>query len=358
MRRWLARFRGTCPTGPHVGPDTALITVSALALSALLTGVVRRFALSRGLLDVPNARSSHSAVTPRGGGVAIVVATVAASIALACLGDMQHDLFLTLIGGGSAVAAIGFMDDHRPISARVRIAVHVGAAVWAVAWIGAPSALSFGDQIISFGWVGAVLASVGIVWTLNLFNFMDGVDGIAASEAIFMACGGAALMLVGGASAGLAAFGLVVGAACLGFVLWNWPPAKIFMGDVGSGYLGYLIGVMALVAVRESPNALWTWLILGGVFFVDATVTLVRRTVRGERVYEAHRSHAYQWLARRWGSHQAVTLAVLSLNLGWLLPFAFLSVLNPRRAAWIALIALTPVVLMAFAGGAGRRESA
>jgi len=127
------------------------------------------------------------------------------------------------------------------------------------------------------------------------------------------------------------------------------------MGDVGSGYLGYVIAVLALAAARENPVALWAWLILGGVFFVDATVTLLRRLLRGERVYEAHRSHAYQWLARRWGSHAKVTCAVLIVDVLWLLPCAVFAARRPGLAAATVIVAFTPLVLLAMATS-GRRE--
>jgi Fuc2NAc and GlcNAc transferase len=165
------------------------------------------------------------------------------------------------------------------------------------------------------------------------------------------------LSLVGATTSGVAAAGLVFGAACGGFLLWNWPPAKIFMGDVGSGYLGYAIGVLALAATRENPAALWSWLILGGVFFADASVTLVRRTIRGERIYEAHRSHAYQWLARRWESHGPVTIAVILVNLLWLLPCATLATLHSDHAPLIAAVALAPIVVITTLAGSGRRET-
>src|SRR5205807_9594710 len=145
----------------------------------------------------------------------------------------------------------------------------------------------------------------------------------------FVAWAGALLGTFAGTSGDAAAVASVFGAACCGFLLWSWPPAKIFMGDVGSGYLGYVIAVLAVGATRDNPVALWAWLILGGVFFVDATVTLLRRLLRGERVYQAHRSHAYQWLARRWGSHAKVTCAVLIVNVLWLLPCAVFATRRP-----------------------------
>jgi Fuc2NAc and GlcNAc transferase len=185
---------------------------------------------------------------------------------------------------------------------------------------------------------------------------MDGIDGIAASEAIFVAVAGTLLTssFVQDADVGFAA--LLFAAACGGFLLWNWPPASIFLGDVGSGYMGYVIAVLALSASRDNPVALWVWLILGGVFFVDATVTLVRRLLRGERVYQAHRSHAYQWLARRWSSHRKVSLAVLMLNVVWLLPWAVLAETFPSYAAVSVLAAFAPLALLAIVIGAGHSE--
>ena len=327
-----------------------LIGSGAFAISVALTGLVRRSALSSGLLDVPNQRSSHSVPTPRGGGVAIVVASMLALLALWILSRVPSDLFVALVVGGGAVAGIGYLDDRRPLSARLRIAVHFAAALWAIA------CMSHWSVPRTLPGLGLVLFQLlAIVWCLNLFNFMDGIDGIAASEAVFIVIAGAALTSAG-SSPQVAAAAVVFGCACSGFLLWNWPPARIFMGDVGSGYLGYVIGVLALWVAGENTSALWVWLILGGVFFVDATVTLFRRAARGERVFEAHRSHAYQWLARRWGSHRQVTVSVAILNGLWLLPCAAAAVRFPAYAMWITLVALLPLVALALGSGAGRSE--
>lgn len=337
---------------------TVLLGVAALVLSGLLTGWVRNIAVRRGVLDVPNERSSHSKATPRGGGVAIVLVVCAASLVAVSLGMLPRRLFVALLGGGIAVALVGFLDDRRRLRPAVRLAVHLCAALWALLWLGGLPPLRFGAQVVSLGLAGQVLALAAIVWTLNLFNFMDGIDGLAASEAIFISVAATLLSLLGGPADGVAAVAWLFGAACAGFLWWNWPPAKVFLGDVGSGYLGYVIGVLALAATRDNPAAVWIWLILGGVFFVDATATLVRRTLRGERAYEAHRSHAYQWLARRWGSHRRVTLAVTLVNLAWLLPCALLAARYPARAAWMVLVALAPLAALAYAAGAGAREIA
>jgi Fuc2NAc and GlcNAc transferase len=336
--------------------ETVAVCVGALVASAVLTGLVRRFALAHGVLDVPNERSSHRTATPRAGGVSMVLTVTAALIALEFVGTLQKGLFLAFLGS-IVVAAVGIVDDRVTVAPSVKLAIHIAAAVWAVAWLGGLPPIRVGSQIVHLGWAGHLLAVLAIVWTLNLFNFMDGIDGIAASEAMFIGLSAALLGLIGGGATDVSTLGVVLAAACAGFLSWNWPPAKIFMGDVGSGYLGYAIAVLALAAARENPVALWVWLILGGIFFVDSTVTLLRRVVRGDRVHQAHRSHAYQWLARRWGSHRRVTVAVMMLNLIWLLPCAFLVTLHPDHAVAIVVVALAPLVALALAAGSGRRES-
>jgi len=322
----------------------------------VLTGLVRRFALSHGLIDVPNARSSHATATPRAGGLAIVLATSAGLLALGALGAASARLLSILVGGGGVMAFLGFLDDRRRLHHGTKFAVHLLVAASTVIWAGGLPDLLLLHHTVHLGWGGDVIAVVAIVWVINLFNFMDGIDGVAASEAVFVLVAAACLMSICGVSADLSYADLVLGAACLGFLPWNWAPARIFMGDVGSGYVGYAIAVLALAAAQQSPAALWVWLILGGVFFVDATVTLLKRVLRGERVYEAHRSHAYQWLARRWGSHARVTCAVLVVDVVWLLPCAVLASHRPGYAAATVVIALAPLVLLAVAVS-GRRDS-
>lgn len=340
-----------------MGPVTALTVLAVLLGSILLTRLMRTLALARGMLDVPNARSSHHVPTPRGGGVAIVVASTAAFASFVVSHVLHRELGTALIGGGLAVAIVGFLDDHRSVRPGIRLAIHLGAALWALWWLGGLPSLQIGRTVVPLGPSGCVLGVLGIVWVLNLFNFMDGVDGIAASEAVFIVCAAGLLLYRRDGSAEMLAAEVVFGAACVGFLVWNWPPAKIFMGDVGSGYSGYVIGVLGVAASRQHPAEVWVWLILGGAFFIDATVTLVRRILRGERAHQAHRSHAYQWLARRWGSHRRVTLALLGVNVLWLLPWASCAVANLERAHWVALIALAPLTVLVIAAGAGRNEA-
>ena len=335
---------------------TLILGVAVFAASVLLTHVTRRRALAHGQIDVPNHRSSHSVPTPRGGGLAIVVAATAGILLTGLAGPVSGRLLLAMLGG-LPIALIGFIDDRRSVSAAVRLAVHFCTAGFALALLGGAPPLQVGGVVMQWGAVGAVLSALTIVWTINLFNFMDGIDGLAASEAIFVLGAAAVLAVLSGHPSGLLAPQLLLAAACLGFLVWNWPPARIFMGDVGSGYLGYALAVLAIASGRENPVAPLAWLTLGGVFFVDATLTLVRRAGRGERLGEAHRSHAYQWLARRWRSHRRATLAVAALNVGWLLPCAWLETVMPRYAASIACAAMVPVAVLALWAGAGRKDA-
>jgi Fuc2NAc and GlcNAc transferase len=339
-----------------VRPVVPLVVAGAFVIAVLLTTMVRRVAVTRALLDVPNARSSHDVPTPKSGGLAIVMASLCSAGALYAFGVVDLGLLCALSGGGLAVAVIGFADDRRPLPPAARLLVHVAAAIWALQMLGGLPPLWMGAHIVSTSSLGYAIGALGIVWVVNLFNFMDGIDGLAASEAAFVALAGAVLAGQGGSLAATSV-ALAFAAACCGFLVFNWPPASIFMGDVGSGYLGYMVGVLAVAIARSDPVALWAWLVLGGVFFVDATVTLLRRLFRGERVYQAHRCHGYQWLARRWRSHRAVTIAVMVVNLGWLLPCALWIERRPHSAPWIALIALAPLLGLALVAGSGKSES-
>lgn len=331
-------------------PLAVVALLASTLLSAALTLAIRKHALRVGMMDVPNSRSSHVAPTPRGGGLAIVLVCLGASWALAAAGlvDMKTMLAVTL--PAMLVAAVGYIDDRLSLSASSRFIAHlVGALVSVVmVWASAPASA---EHTASLWLVSGVLV-LGVCWSTNLFNFMDGIDGIAASQSIFMAVS-AALLARPGAGEGIALMLLATAGASLGFLVWNWPPAKIFMGDVGSGFLGFWLAVNALALHAVGALSVWTSLILGSVFIADATVTLFRRMLRGAKWYEAHRSHAYQRLARRWNSHRKVTALVWAINLVIVLPCAFASLLWPSAAAWIAGLLTLALVLGCVAAGAG-----
>ncbi|WP_343583382.1 glycosyltransferase family 4 protein [Pseudomonas sp.] len=326
-----------------------------LLCSLAMTGTLRRYALAKNIIDVPNARSSHSIPTPRGGGVSIVVAFLAALVVMTFQPGAQADTLIALGGAGAVVAVLGFMDDHGHIAARWRLLGHFAAAIWILFWLGGLPTLQVFGWAVDLGWAGAVLAAVYLVWLLNLYNFMDGIDGIASVEAITVCLGASLLYWLSGQS-GMMALPLLLVAAVAGFLVWNFPPAKIFMGDAGSGFLGIVLGGLSLQAAWLSSQLFWCWLILLGVFIVDASYTLIRRLLRGDKVYEAHRSHAYQFASRRYGRHLPVTLAVTALNVFWLLPVALSVLLLGLDGVLGLIVAYVPLVLIAAYYRAGSLE--
>jgi Fuc2NAc and GlcNAc transferase len=332
-----------------------LVLPLIVVLSLALTGVLRRYALARSIIDITNARSSHSVPTPRGGGVAIVLSFLLGLPVLAGLGLVSWPLSWALLGSGAGVAVLGFLDDHGHIAARWRLLGHFASAVWALFWLGGLPPLQLFGFELDLGWIGHVLAAVYLVWLLNLYNFMDGIDGIASIEAICVCLGGALLYALV-AQGPEALVPLLLTGAVLGFLFWNFPPARIFMGDAGSGFLGIILGVLSLQAAWVAPQLLWSWVILLGVFVVDATFTLLRRLLRGDKVYEAHRSHAYQYASRRFGRHRPVTLAVAAINLLWLLPIALWVGLGDLDGLLGVLIAYVPLVVLAVKFRAGELE--
>ncbi|WNF57348.1 glycosyltransferase family 4 protein [Pseudomonas sp. SG20052] len=332
------------------------LLIFVLVFSYVLTALLRRYALARNLMDVPNQRSSHSAPTPRGGGVAIVVGFILALSLLFFNDVVALHVYLGISVACGLIAIIGFLDDHGHIPARWRLIGHFCAAAWGLYFLGGlPPIVIFG-WTVSLGIAGNILAAFFLVWMLNLYNFMDGIDGLASVEAVTTCFGGALIYYLAGAHDNILLI-LVLGFGVLGFLAWNFPPARIFMGDAGSGFLGIALGFFSLQAAIAAPELLWSWLILLGVFIIDATVTLLRRLLRGEKVYEAHRSHAYQYASRQFGKHLPVTLAVLVINLIWLLPIAIWVGVGGLDGGLGLLLAYTPLIFLALKYKAGVRDN-
>ncbi|KQN47105.1 glycosyl transferase [Pseudomonas sp. Leaf48] len=330
--------------------------IPAVAIvSLILTAVLRRYALARRVVDVPNARSSHLVPIPTGGGVAIVIAFLLALPFLAWAKLATMPLLIAIGGAGGLVAVVGFIDDHGHVAARWRLLGHFFAAAWALFYLGGPPPILLFGWTLNLGWLGCVLATVYLVWMLNLYNFMDGIDGLACIEAISACLGACLLYWLNGFESQIWVPGLLA-MAVVGFFFWNFPPARIFMGDAGSGFIGMVLGVVSIQAAWIAPQLLWAWLILLGVFIVDATFTLIRRLVRGDKVYEAHRSHAYQFASRRYRKHLPVTLVVGAINIGWLLPIAVCVTSFGVDGVLGLIIAYLPLVILALKFHAGEVE--
>jgi Fuc2NAc and GlcNAc transferase len=321
--------------------------------SALLTGALRQYALARNVVDVPGHRSAHTVPTPRGGGFAIVVSFLAAVAVLAWQGVVPQGPATALLGAGMCVAAIGFADDHMGVPAHWRLLVHFAASAWALFWIGGLGPVDALGSRLDLGWAGHVAAAIGLVWLLNLYNFMDGIDGIAATEAVTAGLSAALVYGVGAPADESWLLPFLLAMAALGFLAWNWPPAAIFMGDAGSGFLGHTVGVLAIISAWQQPELLWCWMILLSVFVVDATWTLVRRALRHEKLAEPHASHGYQHAARRTRAHWPITLSVAAINLFWLLPLALLVRISVLSGLSGLAMAYLPLLGLAVLCGAG-----
>ncbi|WP_323015940.1 glycosyltransferase family 4 protein [Devosia sp.] len=307
-----------------------------------LTELVRRNAVRLRLVQIPNHRSSHTIPTPAGGGVAIAVVSTLAGLAAGFFGGTD---LAVIAGFAAALAVVGYADDVLDISARWRFLIQFIVVVGLV-WIVQPLAPA---QPL-FAWLaGAVLVVAG-VWWINLYNFMDGIDGIAGSQAIAIL--GCALWLVHGGDPIEALWIAATIGAVAGFLWFNWPPARIFLGDVGSNYLAVAILGLALHTSAEGTVTPAAWAILPAVFVTDATLTLLRRMLTGQSWFSAHRSHAYQHLSRRWG-HRPVTLLYLALTIAWCLPLALWTNADPTMA-WLALpLAYAPLLVFVFVSKAG-----
>ncbi len=325
-------------------------------LSFVLTYLMRMYALKKNIIDNPNERSSHSIPTPRGGGVAVVVSFLVGLTLLIYLENLSLSTGLILIAASFTIALLGFLDDHGHINALVRLAVHFIVAIGAVVALGGFSEIELFNNTLQLGWAANIIAVLFLVWLLNLYNFMDGINGIASIEAITATVSIGSIYLL--SSFHLSSQVLFLLAACTaGFLLWNFPKARIFMGDACSGFLGLVLGILALIALKQDVALFCAWLICLGVFIVDATFTLIRRVINGHKMYDAHRSHAYQYASRKYNSHTRVTLGVLAINVLWLFPMAYFASQHVLMPELLILIAYIPLVFLAMYFGAGKTEN-
>jgi Fuc2NAc and GlcNAc transferase len=323
------------------------------ALGGILNYLVLAAAVRWNVIDRPSARSSHSEPTPRGGGTSIVLSSgslIAGAYAAHVLSDPA---ILWILAGATVVAVAGLVDDRFGLRWQMRLALQSIAAVLASSAIGPCHILgncSTGTTIALL--LGACLSLAG-TWSTNLFNFMDGINGIAALQAVFIGIAGAGIALAVGVPATHVLPLVALAGAASGFLPLNFPKARIFMGDVGSGFLGYALFFFPVLLSARDRVPIPVWCILWGSFLSDATVTLIRRAASRQRLHEAHRSHLYQRLARKWQSQIPVTLVFGLVNILWLLPLAVAAALFPDAALTLAAVALLPLVVISYRCGAG-----
>lgn len=311
---------------PFATSATSLIlggAVLAFIVSFASVRMAIAYAQRRGMLDAPGHRRSHTLPTPRGGGIGVVLGVLVGVPAALLLLPVSPGAATTAAFSVAviAVAAIGWLDDHGSLPIRPRLLIQLAATLLFCVAVAADTA--------SLWW--AIPLLLAGVWCINLHNFMDGIDGLAAQQAIFFGAAFAALAWSAGSPA-LAAAGLAVAAAALGFWWFNRSPARIFMGDVGSGTLGLIVFALSAMAWAYRTNLLWPALIFSSAFVIDATLTLLVRMLRGARWYTPHREHLYQWLVRRGSSHRRVALGYFAWNVLICVPVAWIAFRSPAVA--------------------------
>ena len=264
-------------------------------------------------------------------------------LVLAVVLPEQRNSAVALFGGGLAVSAIGTLDDRYGLGVKLRLLVQVVAAIWVIVWVGGSGGLSMGQRAIPLHWLGTVAAVFYIVWCTNLYNFMDGIDGIAASQAVVAGTVAAGIFAQRQDNL-LAITMLVTASAAAGFLAWNWPPARIFMGDCGSCLLGFIFGCVAVVGQQHGSLPASAGLMLILVFVVDASLTLLRRMLKQEPWYRPHRTHAYQLAVQMGANHRQVTLVAMVLFLSSA-ALAIYIALDGKFALWGSAIFSLALVL-------------
>ena len=321
--------------------DYLLLPLTFLC-SFLGTWLIIQLGKSQHWLDQPNSRSSHSIPTPTSGGVAFVLVFILASLLAFRASSPGFNVVLVLILC-ACIAALGLADDIIKLGISTRILSQFLVVAGALAIFGVPAIPLFGFYVES-GWAGYMLLTLILIWFINLFNFMDGLDGIAASQVIFI-CLSVFVITSNNSNAEYHTMLLLLVAAVGGFLLFNVAPARIFMGDIGSNFLAFALIVAGLASTTLGITNVWVWSILASIFIVDATYTLLARMLRRETWYFAHRTHAYQLAAVYFNSHGKVVISVTLINCCWLLPLAWWSHLQPQWGLALTLIAWTPLII-------------
>ncbi|MBZ0263907.1 glycosyltransferase family 4 protein [bacterium] len=304
-------------------------------------------------MDIPNERSSHLVPTPRGGGLSIVFNVMLGTTLLAVFMPTDIPWLWILLTSGALVVTVGLLDDLFSLSAIARLIIHFLAAYLIIFWIGTKLEIVFPRLIELRGPFAQVLVVFFTVWNINAYNFMDGMDGQAASQGVIVSLTAGTIAWING-NIQLAVVYYIIGASCAGFLKLNWHPAKIFMGDLCSGFLGISFAVLALWGKLSKSVPLPAFFILMGVFYVDATYTVLRRLLNGDNITKTHHDFAFQHALEKGYSHARVTGIIIVINLFWLTPLAWWSIQVANRWSFaITVLAYIPLVIIALLLKAG-----
>jgi len=324
------------------------LIIPIIACSWIGVFLYKKYALYTGIISNPNYRTLHELPIPRGGGIVFSTLFILAILLIWRYLQLSDNLLLILGVGGGMASLLGFIDDIKNIRARFKLIIQLLLSSWVLYCL-------YLDNLLFLNWMPFFLTIPAflffMVWIINAYNFMDGVDGMAASGAIFTSLTLALVLSLTGNSVELIAIFILMAALISGFIFFNWPPASIFMGDAGSVFLGYIFGSLLLFTSLNGYISIWIWLTVFGYFFADTTVTQIVRVISIKKWYLPHRSHAYQNLARITGSHLKVTSGVTLYNIIWILPLTLLSALKPEMAVIISMLAICPALVIAYKYG-------
>ena len=295
--------------------SSILLYLILFILSWVLTYLIKNYAIKNSLVAEVTERSSHTVPTPHGGGIAIAITWFVGLSTLFFIDTIDTSLYYALMVG-TIISVVSYFDDLFELSAKVRLITQALVALLGLYFLGGFEKLDLFFFNVENQIITNIFAFIMIVWFINLYNFLDGIDGYAGSEAIFLGLGG--YILFGGEHF------LVLIAAVFGFLIWNWHKAKIFMGDVGSTLLGYNVGIFTIYYANQDATNFWTWIILFGLFWFDATLTLFRRYSNSEKLSEAHKKHAYQRLNQSGYSHDKVVILSIFVNVILLIVIYFI----------------------------------
>jgi len=324
------------------------LIIPIIACSWIGVFLYKKYAIYTGIIAHQNHRTLHDEPIPRGGGIVFSILFILFIFLIWPYLELSNNLLLILGVGGGVAALFGFIDDIMNIRARTKLIIQLFLSGWVVYCL-------YLDSLFVINWMPIYIMIAAclffMIWMMNAYNFMDGVDGMASSGAIFSSLTLALVLSLTSNSVELIPIFILIATTVSGFIIFNWPPATIFMGDAGSVFLGYIFGALLIFTTLNGSLSIWNWLIVFGYFFADTTTTQIVRIILVKKWYLAHQSHAYQNIARITGSHLKVTRRVTLYNIIWILPIALWSALQPEMEILAAILAITPALIVAYKYG-------
>jgi len=325
-----------------------ILVCVAFLLSSGLYFIYKKIAVYYVILANPNYRTLHESPTPTGGGIVFAVVFIACLIFLWWSNKLSNDLFFVFGVGGSIAVFFGLLDDIFEIKIRQKLIGQFLLSFWVLFWFE-------GGPLANIDWIpssiAALITLLFLVWVINAYNFMDGIDGMAVSGAMFASGSIVLVMLLTSGSSMILILSVLLLACSSAFMFFNWSPASIFMGDAGSLFLGYIFGAQIIYTTMLNEVSIYTWLIIFSYFIADTTATQIARLVLSKNWRKPHRSHAYQNIARIYNNHLRVTLSIIAYDILWLSPLLIWSVLEPDMAVIATILAMVPAFIVSFKYG-------